>query len=227
VIGDFMDGADVRMVERRGGPRFAPEPLDHGGVAGHRRQKLQRDLASKRQILGEIDDSHPAAAEQRLDPVMTDRVTAIHVNGRSRATSRDGLYPLGFGSCGSQRARQIAEEHDSVVEGDRDGAIALFRQTTSHRFSASIMRARDAQSAAGSSRATRLALWQVSTCDDLASHAPSLRESEDRDEPQRLLEQLAPPFGMWSLLNWPSYANCVIAGFVELARKMSAPRVSI
>jgi hypothetical protein len=37
----------------------------------------------------------------------------------------------------------------------------------------------------------------------------------------------APPFGMWSLLDWPSYANCVIACFVALARKMSAPRVSI
>ena len=86
VLADFIDGADVRMIECRGGPRFATEPFDRGNVGRHHRgQKLQRDLASKRQILREIHLAHPADAEQRLDSVVTDRVAAIHATGRCRA----------------------------------------------------------------------------------------------------------------------------------------------
>ena len=78
VLGDFVDGADVRMIERRGGPRFAAEPFDRGRVGVDRRgQELQRHLASERQILGEVDNAHPAAAKQRLDSVVSNGVTGV------------------------------------------------------------------------------------------------------------------------------------------------------
>ena len=80
VLGDLVNRADVRMVERGRGARFAPEPFDVAvRRARHlRRQELQRDLAAERQIFGEIDDAHPAAAEQRLDSVVADYVARIH-----------------------------------------------------------------------------------------------------------------------------------------------------
>ena len=93
VLADLVDGADMRMVERRSRPRFAPKSFDRGRVGRHRRgQKLERDLASEPQILGQIDDTHPATAEQRLDSVVVDRVTAIHASSPS-ASHRPELHP--------------------------------------------------------------------------------------------------------------------------------------
>ena len=39
VLVDFVDGADVRMVERRRRPRLAQEPIGGGFVVGAVRQK--------------------------------------------------------------------------------------------------------------------------------------------------------------------------------------------
>ena len=58
------------MVERGGQPRLGQEPLAEALVVGQlRREQLQRHVAVEREIVGAVDDAHPAAAEQRLQPV--------------------------------------------------------------------------------------------------------------------------------------------------------------
>ena len=58
------------MLERRGHPRLGQEPLAERDVFGEvRREQLQRDVAVEREIVGAVDDAHPAAAEERLQPV--------------------------------------------------------------------------------------------------------------------------------------------------------------
>ena len=50
--------------------RLAQEPLAERLVLGQlRREQLERDLPLQPQVLGQVDDAHPAPAEQRLDPV--------------------------------------------------------------------------------------------------------------------------------------------------------------
>jgi hypothetical protein len=88
VLGDLMDRTDVRMVERRGGPRLAPETLHGVRVARHpARQELQRDLAAERKVLGAVDHAHPPAAEACLETVVTDSVARIHAATRRASRS--------------------------------------------------------------------------------------------------------------------------------------------
>ena len=85
VIGDFVNGADVRMIERRRGTCLATEAVD-GELRG---QEFQRDFASEREVLREIHQAHAAAAEQRLDAIVADGLAGVH--GLSSATSDDSL----------------------------------------------------------------------------------------------------------------------------------------
>jgi hypothetical protein len=61
---EAVDGADVRMVERRCRARLATEPL-HGFVVGHRRdrQDLERHLSAQFRVLRPVDEPHPASAQ--------------------------------------------------------------------------------------------------------------------------------------------------------------------
>ena len=65
VLAEVVDRADVRMVQRRGGARFALEALDRAAASCVSRagQELERDVPSEPQVLGAIDDAHPAAAD--------------------------------------------------------------------------------------------------------------------------------------------------------------------
>ena len=64
VLADFVDGADVGMIQRRRGARFAEEALDRQAI-GRRlgKQQFERDASPEDQILGEIHLAHAAAAE--------------------------------------------------------------------------------------------------------------------------------------------------------------------
>ena len=67
---ESVDGADVRMIERRQQLRLALEARHALGIIGQRRgQQLQRDVAAERGIAGAIDLAHAAGAEQRDDLV--------------------------------------------------------------------------------------------------------------------------------------------------------------
>src|ERR1700735_3979299 len=71
VLADVVDGADIGMVQRRGGFGFAAETLKClmilGEVVG---KKLERDKTSEAGVFGLVDPAHAAAAEFLDDPVM-------------------------------------------------------------------------------------------------------------------------------------------------------------
>ena len=78
-----MDGADVWMVSRGGGLRFADEALlDVIVVTPLGRQELQRDLAAKLRISCFVDDAHAAASELGSNLVMGDSFADQWVSGR-------------------------------------------------------------------------------------------------------------------------------------------------
>jgi hypothetical protein len=61
VLADVVDGADVRVVEGRGGAGLALEPFHRARVLRQLGGKeLQRDAAAEAQVLGLVDDAHPA-----------------------------------------------------------------------------------------------------------------------------------------------------------------------
>ena len=73
---DFIDRADVGMIQRGGGARFALEALERPAVARHfGREKFQRDGAAKFRVDGVVDDAHTAAAKLFLDPIVRNRAT--------------------------------------------------------------------------------------------------------------------------------------------------------
>ena len=71
VLADFVDGADVGMVEGGGGLCFALESFQRlSGCNQFLRKELQGDMAFEAQILRLIHHAHSAAAKLFQDPVM-------------------------------------------------------------------------------------------------------------------------------------------------------------
>jgi hypothetical protein len=67
---DLEDGADVGMVQRRGGLRLAQKAL--AVLQGMGRKKLQRDCTPQLRVFSLVDDTHPALAELLEDAVVRD-----------------------------------------------------------------------------------------------------------------------------------------------------------
>ena len=73
LLADFVDGADVGMVQRRGGLRFTLETGQSLGVSGHLiGQELEGYKAVAARVLGLVDHTHPAAAELLDNAVVRD-----------------------------------------------------------------------------------------------------------------------------------------------------------
>ncbi len=73
VLSDFVDGADVGMVQRRRRPRLSAEAFQGLRVFSHRvRQELQSDHAAEFEVFGLVDHTHPTATELLDDVVMRD-----------------------------------------------------------------------------------------------------------------------------------------------------------
>ena len=71
VAADFVDRADIRMIQSGGRARFALKSLERVRIArGFFRQEFQRDEAAERGVLGFVHHAHPAAAELLDDAVM-------------------------------------------------------------------------------------------------------------------------------------------------------------
>ena len=70
VLADVVDGADVRIVEGRGGARLAQEAVLGGAVpAVLGRQQLDRHPAPQPGVLGLIDHAHAAGADLTDQPI--------------------------------------------------------------------------------------------------------------------------------------------------------------
>ncbi len=125
-IGDvnFMDGADVWIIQRRGGPRLALEAFDSLRIAGKFRwEEFQCDKAPQLEVFGLVNHAHAAAAQLFHDSVMGDGASNHAGSPESSATM------LGVDQAPSQSAscptlpetglRSPAVEH-------RDGWGSLF-----------------------------------------------------------------------------------------------------
>jgi hypothetical protein len=73
VVVDFVDRADVRVIERGRGLRFTVEPAErqriHRDLIG---QEFQRDEAAELDVFGLVNHSHAAAAKHGDDAVVRD-----------------------------------------------------------------------------------------------------------------------------------------------------------
>ena len=91
VLSDFINRADVRMVERRGGARFAPEAFEGLGIVSvgegsalprERRalpyQELERHQPAELRVLGLVNHAHAATTEFVENTVVRNRF-ADHV----------------------------------------------------------------------------------------------------------------------------------------------------
>src|SRR5690348_9123460 len=73
LLADFVDSADVGMIQSRGSTSFPAKSFKRLRIFGQFiGQKLQRDEAAKLGVLSLIDHTHPAAAELFEDVVVGD-----------------------------------------------------------------------------------------------------------------------------------------------------------
>jgi hypothetical protein len=73
MLTNFVDRADIRMVQSRCGTGFAPEPFERLHVSRHIfGQELQRHKTAKLGVFGFVNDAHAAATELFYDSVMGD-----------------------------------------------------------------------------------------------------------------------------------------------------------
>jgi hypothetical protein len=71
MLADFVNGADVGMIQRRRGPRLASETLQSLLVLGQLiGQELEGDEAPQFRIFGLVNHAHPAAAQLFDDAVV-------------------------------------------------------------------------------------------------------------------------------------------------------------
>jgi hypothetical protein len=73
LFADFVDGADVGMVQCRGRPRLVDQPLPGPATSkAMLRQHLDRDLAAERGVFRKKDLTHPSGAKFPDDPIVAD-----------------------------------------------------------------------------------------------------------------------------------------------------------
>ena len=74
MLSEFVDCADVVVVQRRSNARFALESLQRRRIVAQLfRQELQSDAAAQLQILGTVHHTHAAPANDAQHAVMRDR----------------------------------------------------------------------------------------------------------------------------------------------------------
>src|SRR5271154_1478939 len=73
VFADFVDGANVGVIDRRGCLRLAPESFEGLRIISNpRRQKLESDEPVQRCVFGLVHNTHAATTEFLDDAVMRD-----------------------------------------------------------------------------------------------------------------------------------------------------------
>src|SRR6266852_9786935 len=86
---DFVDGANVGVIQCRSRARLSPKALEHKRILRELfGQAFDRHLAPEIDVLPSIDDSHTAAADYLQQPVMTNLCTDCKAPFCSRDRSR-------------------------------------------------------------------------------------------------------------------------------------------
>ena len=83
LVSDVVEGADVRMLKRGDGARFALEPLTEIGVGGERSgQDLDGDEAIEPDVAGLVDLAHAAGSQRAQDFIRTEANAGSQTHGR-------------------------------------------------------------------------------------------------------------------------------------------------
>ena len=94
VLADFVDGADVGMIQRRCGTSLASKTFKGLGIGGRIiGEKLERDETSQLGVFGFINHAHATAAQEFNDAVVRDGLAdhGKRLPARSTAVSPDRL----------------------------------------------------------------------------------------------------------------------------------------
>ena len=120
---DGEDRDDVRVVELGHGLRLDAEPLQFERVqprgAG---EDLQRDPAAQRDLLGLVDDAHPAAADLANEPVLAQHRVARQLIPRQVIPGQVERAIRGPGR------RRVDEFHDVEAIGQLLGDLRVAPQ---------------------------------------------------------------------------------------------------
>ncbi len=94
----FVDGAEVRMIEARGGAGLDQKALlGRLGCGKMLRQKFQRDGSAELQIFRLVDHSHGATSEALENSIVADRAADHHRAGTAAPRARRRMIiPPGF-----------------------------------------------------------------------------------------------------------------------------------
>ena len=73
VLVNIVNGADVRVIQSRGGAGFALKTLERLSVGSESvGEEFERDAAAEAGVLGFVDDAHAATAEFAEDAIVRD-----------------------------------------------------------------------------------------------------------------------------------------------------------
>src|SRR6266511_4750997 len=121
---DVINGADIRMIQRGGRPRFALKALDRRRIlCQFSRQKLESNQTLELQILGLVDDAHAAVRDPFEDAVARQETPAGHV-----VVSADAVVYARWDAYSRTRSRLPTRSLASVSESWR----SHFRELEPH-----------------------------------------------------------------------------------------------
>src|SRR5262249_793 len=80
---NFVNGKNVGVIQRRCGSGFLDEPSQAIFISGEGiRQQLQRDLATKRRIISQVDISHSSSPHRTDDLILSYRLAGFKLHSR-------------------------------------------------------------------------------------------------------------------------------------------------
>jgi hypothetical protein len=129
VFADFVDGADVGVVEGRGGAGFAAEAFEGERVTREIfGEKFQGDEAAEVSVFGFVDDTHASAAEFFEDAVAGDFFTEEALGVRHVALMVEEILRLG-----KRGKRRVVGQFLKLVHYQEEKKISTQRTQRGHR----------------------------------------------------------------------------------------------
>src|SRR5208282_6362628 len=118
VLANFVDGADIRVVQSGSRARFALKTVEREGIFFRLgRQEFEGDMPAQVHVLRFVDNTHPSATQLREDTVVRDGLAdhsgehswerVIHV--RPAASGKSNLRVLPLIRCGTWGSSWLAE----------------------------------------------------------------------------------------------------------------------
>ena len=130
---NLVNRDDVRMIERRGGARFALESRASIGIGGERlRQNLDRDVASELRVSRAIHVAHSTGADERSDLVGSKALAGERRRVRLKDCGRDAVDGRRFEKTG--RAVRIGEQRFELAPQRLVGAAGVAQERRALAF---------------------------------------------------------------------------------------------